>query len=133
MATATLCAHTPGSRIATVEEIRALPAPVSLGRFHRPIPHVDVIDALHAEADRRVLRIIREEWALAKNDQRLFGVVEFDGTREGHAWSFGLRNSNDCSIALQGVAGDRTFVCDNLALSGQSFVLSRKNTPWTIP
>lgn len=130
--TGTLCAHTKGSRIVTPAELEVLPAPVPQGPWHKPIPHFDVVTALHAEADRRSLEIVRQEWALAKNDQRLFGVIEFEGRHKvdgiENAWSFGIRNSIDCSIALQGVAGTRTFVCDNLALSGEAFVLSRKNT-----
>ena len=134
MSTATLTAHTPGSRLVTHEELAVLPAPVALGPRHRPIPHYDVVHALHTEADRRSLKITREEWALASNDARLFGIVEFDIRRGAHTsaaehgWSFGIRNSHNQSLALKGVAGTRTFVCDNLSLSGESFVLASKNT-----
>ena len=133
--TATLMAHAPGTRNVSPAELEVLPAPIALGARHRPIPHFDVVSALHDEAARRSLTIVREQWALAKDDARLFGILEFDrkecpGIDEGviNRWSFGIRNSHDSSLALQGVAGTRTLVCDNLALSGESFVVSRKNT-----
>ena len=130
--TATLM-RSKGTRIVTPAELEVLPAPMPRGPRHRPIPHFDVVSALREEADRRSLTIVREEWALAKNDLRLFGVMEFDrsddiGDGIVNRWSMGIRNSHDNSLALHGVAGTRTLVCDNLALSGEKFVLARKNT-----
>jgi hypothetical protein len=132
MATATLMVDKANSRIVTPEELTVLPPPTPRGRWHRPLAHGDVVTALHAEADQRGLEIVREQWALTNRDERLFGVMEFDTTKRidgiENRWSIGIRNSVDQSLALRGVAGTTTLVCDNLLLQGKSFILARKNT-----
>jgi hypothetical protein len=129
---ATLSAHSPRfkSRSVTLEDLRALPAPATLGARHRPIPHAALVDALYDEFDRREVAIRRSQFALSGNDGSLFGVLDLQLLQGGaeRSLAFGFRNSTDSSLALRAVAGNRVFVCDNLALSGDVFAIQRKNT-----
>jgi hypothetical protein len=124
-----LCAHSPKfeSKLVQYNDLAALPVPAILGRHHKPIPHVALVDTILREADVRGYDIARQQYALGRKGAALFGVLDFVGGDE-RGISFGFRSAQDQSLALRGVAGSRVFVCDNLALSGDTFVLSRKHT-----
>lgn len=120
-----------GGREVLFPEIVALPRPQSLGRFHRPVPHFELIEQVRREVGLRGLEINTEKFALAKQDALLFGLFTFkvtlteDNSRE---WAMALRSSTDQTFAIEGVAGSHVFVCDNLALSGETFLFHRKHT-----
>lgn len=142
----TLSAQSPKfeSRLVTIDALRGLPAPLALGRHHKPVPHAVLVDTVHAEIARRGYAVSREQLALGRNGAALFGVMDlvsaghtpsgvleampYDPSIDGRGISFGLRNATDGSLAIRAVAGTRVFVCDNLAMSGSMFALSRKNT-----
>jgi hypothetical protein len=135
---ATLIAHSPkfNSKLVTLDALRGLPAPLALGRMHKPVAHATLVDAIRGEADSRGYLVKREQLALAANNAALFGVmdlvpkddqVNLVGNQE-RGLSFGFRNATDQSMGIYAVAGARVFVCDNLALSGSMFALKRKNT-----
>lgn len=146
------------SQLASLDTLRNLPLPQSLGQRHKPVPHPVLVDAIHAEIERRGYSVGREQLALGKKGAALFGVTDLVPTvpvvsAEGAALtievpdivstelaatglvkhddrglSFGFRNSTDMSMAIKAVAGARVFVCDNLTMSGEMFAISRKNT-----
>lgn len=127
-----LVAHNPkfASKFVSFADLQALPAPTPRSPRHQPIAHADLVTALKAEAGRRGLGVAREQFALGAKGAALFGILDLvptiDGTwevGEGRGVSFGFRASNDGQLALKGVAGQRVFVCDNLALSGDIFVM----------
>ncbi len=128
-----LCLHTGDSARVTRDTLRALPLPQPLSRRHRPVPHIELVEALQAQLDRRGLAITREQLALRRDGQRLFGTMDLAWqarapapTDEGLA--LGLRQGNDLSYAIEIVAGQRIFVCDNLALYGEVIAVRRKHT-----
>jgi hypothetical protein len=134
----TLSAHSPKfeSKLVTLEQLRALPEPQALGRMHKPVAHVALVDGIRREIHNRGYMVKRQELALAANQHALFGVMDLVpaddlanivGNQE-RGLSFGFRNAVDQSMAIKAVAGARVFVCDNLALSGDMFALERKNT-----
>lgn len=139
----TLSAHSPKfeSRLVTLDALRALPAPLALGRHHKPVPHAVLVETVHQEIECRGYTVQREQLALGRNGAALFGVMDLvphielsamlDARalqRDGRGMSFGFRNATDGSLAIRAVAGTRVFVCDNLAMSGSTFALARKNT-----
>lgn len=128
--TSTLCTSNPrfASQIVTEADLAALPAPVSLGRWHAPVPHIEVVHQVVYEAERRGLEVIKSRFALGAKGHALFGVLDFRGAASDRAVSLGFRTSTDQSVAMQAVAGARVFVCDNLALSGEFKAWSRKST-----
>ena len=132
----TLSAHSPkfGSKLTTFEQLADIPVPVALGPHHKPVPHIVLVDAIREEVATRGYDITREQLAVSRTGAALFGVMDLvpaDGSAMAsvdRGLSFGFRNATDATMAIRGVAGARVFVCDNLALSGDTFAMSRKNT-----
>jgi hypothetical protein len=125
-----LILHNPKfeSKLASYNEIAALPLPVALGRHHKPVPHARLIDGLRQEIAIRGYAIEREQFALGAKGNALFGIINLQGTNTQRALALGFRNAVDTSMAIRAVAGVSVFVCDNLALSGSEFAIQRKNT-----
>lgn len=134
----TLIAHNPrfNSQLCNLRQLQTLPDPVALGPRHRPVAHKDLVETIHREIDSRGYLIDREQMALSRDRQRLFGVIDL--VPKGNLWqvdadktrgtSFGFRNSVDRTMGIQAVAGTRVFVCDNLAMSGDMFAIRSRNT-----
>lgn len=108
--------------------LAALPAPVSLGPRHNPIPHTEVVETLRDACPSFGLEIARERYGLSPDGHRLFGLLDFTSPHPDRSIALGFRTSTDESFAVRGVAGSSVFVCDNLALSGSDFVFHRKHT-----
>lgn len=135
----TLCVHSGKVQAhhVTYDVLAALPEPAILGPYHKPVPHHVLIDGFRREAQAWNLTITREQFALGAKDAALFGVMDFAVASEAYlvpvesgpsGLSLGFRSANDLSLAIRAVAGARVFVCDNLALSGDMFAISRKHT-----
>jgi uncharacterized protein DUF932 len=127
-----LVAHNPrfNAQLLTRAQLAAIPAPEPMGRWHRPVPHHQLVDTVLSEATDRGLTLIREKYAVGAAGHALFGILDFAHPVDGEerAMSLGFRNSTDQSLSLQAVAGSHVFVCDNLALSGDFETWARKNT-----
>jgi hypothetical protein len=127
-----LSLHSPkfNAKLTDYGTLAALPVPQAMGPFHKPIPHVRLIDALRHEVVERGYGIEREAFALAAKGQALFGVIDLKPSDAAaqRCLSLGFRNSVDTSMAAQLVAGITVFVCDNMALSGSMIAMNRKNT-----
>lgn len=135
MDNSTLALHNPkfDAKLTTLAALQALPVPMPMGPHHKPVAHANLVDALHGEIDKRGFSVTKEQLALSAKGAALFGVIDIapkqtDLVQTGRGMAIGFRNSTDQSIAIQGVAGARVFVCDNMALSGDMFAINRKNT-----
>lgn len=119
------CGAVPVSR----DALRLLPAPLATKTF-KPIAHSDLVEALHEELSARGLVVAREQYAVQHEGHRLFGaldlVARYDTAPTTRA--LGLRTANDKSLSLQIAIGQRVFVCDNMAFSGDLIALKRKHT-----
>lgn len=126
----TLSAHSPKfqSKLVTLDQIRQIPEPLARGSRHKPVHHARLIDTVLAEIGKRNMTITREQYAVARNQAALFGVIDFASLKTGRGLSFGFRSSTDQLMAIRAVAGTRVFVCDNLALSGDTIAFHRKHT-----
>jgi hypothetical protein len=69
-------------------------------------------------------RIIREQYAVARDGKQFFGVLSF-GEGDEQALSVGFRNSYDKSMSVGIAIGCRIFVCDNLAFKGDITILKK--------
>jgi hypothetical protein len=128
-----LCLHTGETDRVTRDTLRALPLPQPLSRRHRPVPHIALVEALQDQLDRRGLAITREQLALRRDGQRLFGTMDLawqgqEAAAADEGLALGLRQGNDLSYAIEVVAGQRIFVCDNLAFYGEVIAVRRKHT-----
>ncbi len=124
---AVLSAHTDTTLVSR-DQLRAIPAPVATETF-KPIPHIELIETLEKGFNARDIQIVDEQFAIRADGSRLFGTFDLslNGIKDSRA-AFGFRQANDRSMALQGVAGLRVFVCDNLCLNGEFIAISRRHT-----
>jgi len=128
-----LCLHTGETDRVTRDTLRALPLPQALSRRHRPVPHIELVEGIQGQLDRRGLVITREQLALRRDGQRLFGTMDLAwqppvSAASDEGLALGLRQGNDLSHAIEIVAGARIFVCDNLALYGDVIAVRKKHT-----
>jgi hypothetical protein len=116
-----------GGKVATLDEVRTSPTPLAVGRWH-PTSHATVLDSVRETLTGAGYVIRAEKYALARNDQRFFGILDLATPLvQGVCLSVGVRNSTDKSFPLGFAAGSRVFVCDNLAFSAELMV-RRKHT-----
>lgn len=95
----------------------------------RPIPHGTLVNTLGQVLSTRGIAVKREEYAIQRNGNILFGVLDlaWGETAEYYA-ALGLRTSNDKTFCLQIAIGLRVVICDNLAFHGDLIALKRKHT-----
>ena len=131
----TLMTHssTMKAQAVTYNQLATIPTPEAMGPRHKPVPHLALVDAMLREADNRGFNISKSEYAVAAGGAVLFGVLDLvskgaDLRGETMGLSLGFRSGNDQSMAIKVVAGQRVFVCDNLALSGDLVAMVEKHT-----
>lgn len=124
----TLMVHA-GGKICERRELALAPLPEATKSW-RPIPHLGFVDQLKAALGNRGHYVQKEAFALSVDGLKLFGLFDLSHPEGGEKSGgvCGFRNSNDKSVAIRAYAGERVFVCDNLALSGNTVVLARKHT-----
>jgi hypothetical protein len=96
-----------GGRLASLQELRECNTPAPEGRWH-PVPHVRVLDSVKETLLGAGYTIRSEQYGLARNDARFFGVLDLaTPLAEGVSLSVGVRNSVDKSFPLGFAAGSR--------------------------
>ena len=108
-------------------EIAVVPTPIGTTSW-KPVPHMDVIDAVTEAVKAKNWSIIDEQYGLAREGQRMFGVMRINNSSSPE-WSrcIGIRNSHDQSLSVGLAAGISVMCCSNLALGG-AMVLKRRHT-----
>ena len=119
--------HTPGDKVLTRGELALIPTPMGTAT-HRPIPHVEIIQAIEESLDYRQIGIVSESFAVDKTGNKLFGVLNLTVQNDDVRFSLGLRNSHDKSMRLGMTAGANVFVCSNMAFAGEFEPLLYKHT-----
>lgn len=115
-----------GHNKVTEAEVIQVPE-VSFTKSFHPFHHRHILDAIRSGVAATGLEVVNTEYVLANEGKRMFGVWDLSGGSDELCWSIGIRNSMDKSMALGITAGNRVFVCENLAFSGD-FVALRKHT-----
>ncbi len=108
-------------------EIALVPTPEATASW-KPVPHIDVIDAVTEVVRTHDWQILDEQFGLARDGQKLFGVIRINRSSSSD-WSrcIGIRNSHDRSLSVGLTAGISVLVCSNLSFGG-SMVLKRRHT-----
>ena len=108
-------------------EIATVPTPTGTESWH-PVPHLDVIDAVTEVVKAHDWQIVDEQYGLAREGQRMFGVMRINKSSSSE-WSrcIGIRNSHDQSLSVGLAAGISVMCCSNLAFGG-TMVLKRRHT-----
>jgi hypothetical protein len=115
-ATATLIAHRGTSKVDR-DFLKMIPTPEAT-RTHQPIAHAQIVETLIETLGFRHIAVVRDEYAVSPDGNRLFGVLDLDYDFTGARFSIGIRNSNDKSMRLAMTVGYRVVVCDNMAFKG---------------
>ena len=94
----------------------------------KPVPHIDVIEAVTEVIKAHDWSIEGEKFGLVNEGKRLFGVMELSSSSSSD-WHrcIGIRNSHDKSFAVGLSAGIAVCVCTNLAFGGTT-VVKRRHT-----
>ena len=101
----------------TREQLALVPTPLGTAT-HRPVPHIEVVNALAETLGFRHISVVADEYAVSRDGMKMFGVMELDQGMHGARFALGIRNSHDKSFRLAVTVGYRVFVCENLAFSG---------------
>ena len=109
------------------DEIANVPTPTGTASWH-PVAHADVIDAVTEVVKAHDWQILDEQYGLAREGQRMFGVMRINRS-SSRDWSrcIGIRNSHDQSLSVGLAAGISVMCCSNLAFGG-AMVLKRRHT-----
>ena len=108
-------------------EVALVPTPEASESW-KPVPHIDVIEAVSEVVQAHNWQILDENFGLAREGQKMFGVMRINKSNSSD-WSrcIGLRNSHDKSFAVGLSAGISVTVCSNLAFGGTT-VIKRRHT-----
>lgn len=123
----TLIVHRGGWE-ASKADLASVPVPEPTESYH-PVPYGRFIEEVELHVPRFGLKVESQQFALAREGSQMFGVLTCVNGKPAmdYALAIGVRNSYDRSLSVGLVAGTRTFVCDNLAFSGE-VTMHRKHT-----
>ena len=93
----------------------------------KPIHHKNIVTCLAQAIQYAGLKVVNKTYALSSSGNRMFATWELDKVDGDMAYTVGIRNSMDKSMAFGIVAGTKVFVCDNLAFDGD-YIRFRKHT-----
>lgn len=109
------------------EQLALVPTP-SGTTTHRPIPHVEVVNALVETLGFRHIAVHRDEYAVSHDGMKMFGIMELETTFTGCRFAIGIRNAHDKSMRLAMTVGYRVMVCENMAFNGDFEPVLAKHT-----
>ena len=115
-----------GGHIVTRDDLALVPVPETTESY-LPVPHDHLADTLSA-IGQDILKgftLHKEQYALAREGNQLFGVHVFKSSHTELGLSIGFRNSYDKSMAVGIAIGAEVFVCDNLALTGDITIMKK--------
>jgi len=118
-----------GGQLKTREEVCSVPVPAATDTY-APLAYESFIVRIEKQLSVEGIRITEERLALAKNGQRLFGLLALVIPGVAHTdygCVLGLRTSYDRSFANGVCIGAAVFVCDNLSFQGE-VTFERKHT-----
>ena len=108
-------------------EVALVETPAGTASWH-PVPHIEVIDAVSEVVRAHDWTVTREQYGLAREGQKLFGVMTLNKTSSPEWYRcIGIRNSHDKSFSAGLTAGICVMVCSNMAFGGTT-VIKRRHT-----
>lgn len=120
-----LIAHR-GAQIVTRDALDLIPLPEQTETYV-PVSHYDFAAKILA-LGQEILRdyaISGETYAVAKNGNQLFALINYKQDNAEMGLSIAFRNSYDRSMSLGLAVGANVFICDNLALHGEIAVMKK--------
>ena len=122
-----LCLANPTDKFVDRDALALVPTPNPTQTW-RPVPHIDVVEAVESAIANRGMTIESERFGLARDSQKMFGVITL-ARQNNPEWTrcIGIRNSHDQSFAAGICCGVSVLVCSNLCFGGE-FVIKRRHT-----
>ena len=122
-----LCLANPTDKFVDRDALAIVPTPNPTQTW-RPVPHIDVVEAVENAVANRGMTIESERFGLARDSQKMFGVITL-AKQNNPEWTrcIGIRNSHDQSFAAGICCGVSVLVCSNLCFGGE-FVIKRRHT-----
>ena len=90
----------------TRQELALVPTPAGTAT-HRPIPHVEVVNALIETLGFRHIGVVRDQYATDRTGMKMFGVIDLDTGENEFRFSVGIRNAHDKSMRLAMTVGNQ--------------------------
>ena len=119
-----------GGQLTSREEVFAVPVPPPTASYV-PLSYESFVTRIEKQVAVEGITIKDERLALAKNGQRLFGLIQVELSEfpaRDYSCVLGLRNSYDKSCSTGLCLGATVFVCDNLSFQGSQITFERKHT-----
>ena len=88
METGTLIAHVDTERIDR-QQLALMPTPAGTDT-HKIIPHIEVVNAIVETLGFRHIAVHREEFAVSRDGNKMFGLMELDQTFTGCRFALGI-------------------------------------------
>tara|TARA_R110002020_G_scaffold40579_1_gene119932 strand:+ start:36 stop:767 length:732 start_codon:yes stop_codon:yes gene_type:complete len=114
----------------TKKQLALIPKPDTTVSY-QPISHVELVDYLEDS----IPGLLGDEYTLidnshgtARKDQLMFGMMTFKNEAKNMGLSVGYRNSLDRTLSVGIAFGANVFVCENLMMTGDIFLM-KKHSP----
>ena len=126
----TMMLHCGGKMVTRAEVLSVNTPDRVLDDTYVPLPYGDLLDLVETTVEGSLgFPLMQEQFGLNQDGEQLFFALTYnDGKHEGNGFTIAGRSSHNKTLSAAVVGGTRVFVCDNLALSGESFHAQRKHT-----
>lgn len=115
-----------GGNLMTRADLDLVPLPQETDSY-LPVGHYHLADKLLTISQDLLTDyiLVREHYALARQGNQLFALLNFKKDHNEFGLSVAFRNSYDRSMSIGLAIGASVFICDNLALSGDVAVMKK--------
>lgn len=96
-------------------------------KTYSPLSHLDLINSVKEQLDKRGLTIKDERYQENRKGQQMFGHLTVAGYNGEQDMCLGFRNSYDKSMQVGVVGGSRVIVCSNMMFAGDFKALAMHN------
>ena len=115
-----------GSQLVTRDQLDLVPVPEQTESYI-PVSHYDLAEKIYSLSS-EILKdytILGESYAVSRNGNQLFALLNFKRENAEMGLSVAFRNSYDKSMSLGIAIGAQVLICDNLALHGEIAVMKK--------
>ena len=88
-------------------EVALVPTPKASESW-KPVPHIDVIEAVSEVVQAHKWQILDENFGLAREEQKMFGVMRINKSNSSDWWKFQARNLYEL---LSQTVEEAKFIC----------------------
>ncbi len=115
-----------GGNLVTKADLDLVPLPEATDSY-LPVSHYHLADKLLTISQDLLTDyvLVGEQYALARQGNQLFAILNFKRDHSELGLSVAFRNSHDQSMSIGLAIGASVFICDNLALNGEIAVMKK--------